>query len=115
MATKGPLVSRSPKAGVIASLVVAIVLLVDQLSKEWALVTLGKVGSTVALRGPVDLTLVFNYSNAFGLVPVSGELTRWGLTALNVAVASILARVAVRRATGPLSTVRFACVVAGAI
>jgi signal peptidase II len=34
------------------------------------------------LPGPVDLTLVFNYSNAFGLVPVSGELTRWGLTAL---------------------------------
>jgi len=115
MVTEGPLVSLSPKAGVIASSVVAIVLLVDQLSKEWALVALGKVGSTVALPGPVDLTLVFNYSNAFGLVPVSGELTRWGLTALNVAVASILARVAVRRATAPLSTVGFACVVAGAI
>src|SRR5262245_50119404 len=115
MATKGPLVSRSPKPGVIASLVVTIVLLVDQLSKEWALAALGKVGSTVALPGPVDLTLVFNYSNAFGLVPVSGELTRWGLTALNVAVACILARVAVRRATVPLSTVGLAFVIAGAI
>lgn len=43
-----------------------------------ALTALGKAGSTLVLPGPVDLTLVFNYSNAFGLVPVSGELTRWG-------------------------------------
>jgi signal peptidase II len=107
--------SRSPKSRVIASLVVAMVLLVDQLSKEWALTALGKVGSTVTSPGPVDLTLVLNYSNAFGLVPVSGELTRWGLTALNVAVAFILARVAVRPTTAPLSTIGFAFIIAGAI
>src|SRR5262245_52688428 len=115
MATKGPLVSRRPKAGVIASLVVAIVLLLDQLSKEWALVTLGKVGSTVALRGPVDLTLVLNYSNAFGLVPVSGELTRWGLTTLNLAVVCILLRVLVQHATTRLSTAGLSFIIAGAI
>ena len=46
---------------------------------------------------------------------MSGELTRWGLTALNVAVAFILARVAVRPATAPLSTIGFAFIIAGAI
>jgi signal peptidase II len=115
MVTERPPVTRNPKPRVIASLVVAMVLLIDQLSKELALTALGKVGSTVTLPGPVDLTLVFNYSNAFGLVPVSADLTRWGLTALNVAVAFILARVAVRPATAPLGTVGFAFIIAGAI
>ena len=107
--------SRSPKSRVIASSVVALVLVIDQLSKQWALTALGKVGSTVVLPGPVDLTLVFNNSNAFGLVPVSGELTRWGLTTLNLVVASILIRVVVRRAAARLTTVGFAFIIAGAI
>jgi len=108
-------VSGSPKSRVIASSVVALVLVIDQLSKQWALTALGKVGSTVVLPGPVDLTLVFNNSNAFGLVPVSGELTRWGLTTLNLVVASILVRVVVRRAAARLTTVGFAFIIAGAI
>ena len=107
--------SGSPKSRVIASSVVALVLVIDQLSKQWALTALGKVGSTVVLPGPVDLTLVFNNSNAFGLVPVSGELTRWGLTTLNLVVASILIRVVVRRAAARLTTVGFAFIIAGAI
>lgn len=67
------------------------------------------------MPGPIDLTLVLNYSNAFGLVPVSGELTRWGLAALNLAVASILVGVVIRHTTARLSTVGFAFIVAGAI
>jgi signal peptidase II len=109
------LVSRSPNLRAIAWLVVALVLGLDQLSKQWALTALGKAGSTLVLPGPVDLTLVFNYSNAFGLAPVSGELTRWGLTALNLAVVSILVRVVVRHATARLRTVGFAFIIAGAI
>ena len=58
---------------------------------------------------------MFNNSNAFGLVPVSGELTRWGLTTLNLVVASILVRVVVRRAAARLTTVGFAFIIAGAI
>jgi signal peptidase II len=108
-------VSRSSNPRVIASLVVALVLGLDQLSKQWALTALGKAGSTLVLPGPVDLTLVFNYSNAFGLVPVSGEITRWGLTALNLSVVSILVRVVVRHATARLRTVGFAFIIAGAI
>ena len=107
--------SCSPKSRVIAPAVIALVLVIDQLSKQWALTALGKVGSTVVLPGPVDLTLVFNNSNAFGLVPVSGELTRWGLTTLNLVVASILVRVVVRRAAARLTTVGFAFIIAGAI
>ena len=45
-----------------------------------------------SLPGPVDLALVFNSSNAFGLVPVSGQLAHWELTALNLAVVPILLR-----------------------
>ena len=107
--------SRRAKPRVIAWLVVILVLILDQLSKQRALTALAKVGSTVALPGPIDLTLVFNYSNAFGLVPVSGELTRWGLTALNLAIASILVAVVLRRVTARLSAVGFAFIAAGAI
>ena len=107
--------SCSPKPRVIASSVIALVLAIDQLSKQWALTALGKVGSTVVLPGPVDITLVFNSSNAFGLVPVSGELTRWGLTTLNLVVAFLLVRVVVRRATARLTTIGFAFIIAGAI
>src|SRR5262249_4105866 len=46
---------------------------------------------------------------------VSGELTRWGLTALNLAVVSILVRVVARHATLRLSTGGFALVIFGAI
>jgi signal peptidase II len=115
MVSTSSLLSRRAKPRAIASLVVILVLGLDQLSKQWALAVLGKVGATVALPGPIDLTLVLNYNNAFGLVPVSGELTRWGLTALNLAVASILVGVVIRHTTARLSTVGFAFIVAGAI
>jgi signal peptidase II len=100
---------------VIASLVVALVVAIDQLSKQWALTTLGEVGSTVVLPGPFDLTLLFNYSSAFGLVPVTGGFTRWGLAALNLAVASILIRVVVLHTATRLSTLALAFIIAGAI
>jgi signal peptidase II len=108
-------VSSCQNLRVIALLVAAVVLGLDQLSKQWALAALRQVGSTIVLPGPVDLTLVFNHSNAFGLVPVSGELTRWGLAALNLAVAAILVRVVVRRPISRVSTVGLAFIIAGAI
>jgi signal peptidase II len=108
-------VSSCQNLRVIALLVAAVVLGLDQLSKQWALAALRQVGSTIVLPGPVDLTLVFNHSNAFGLVPVSGELTRWGLAALNLAVAAILVRVVVRRPISRISTVGLAFIIAGAI
>jgi hypothetical protein len=68
MVTTRSLPSRSAKPRMIASFVVALVLGLDQLSKQWALTALGQVRTTLVLPGPVDLTLVFNYSNAFGLM-----------------------------------------------
>jgi lipoprotein signal peptidase len=109
------LLSRCQNPLVVALLVVAVILGLDQLSKQWALSALRQMGSTVVLPGPVDLTLVFNRSNAFGLVPVSGELTRWGLAALSLAVAAILAWVVVRRSMSRVSTVGLAFIIAGAI
>ena len=108
-------VSRRQNTRVIALLVVAVVLSLDQVSKQWALSALQQSGTTVVLPGPVDLTLVFNRSNAFGLVPVSGELSRWGLAALNLAVAAGLAWVSVRRPMSRANAVGVAFIVAGAI
>ncbi len=99
---------------VIALLVAAVVLGLDQLSKQWALTALRHAGSTLVLPGPVDLTLVFNRSNAFGLIPVSGEMMRWMLTALGLVVAAILIRVAVRGTTSWPGTVGLALISAGA-
>ena len=107
--------NRCQNPRLIALTVAAVVLGLDQLSKQWALAALRQVGSSVVLPGPVDLTLVFNRSNAFGLVPVSGELTRWGLAALNLAVAAILARVVVRRPMSRVGAVGLAFIIAGAI
>jgi signal peptidase II len=89
----------------IALLVGAVVLGLDELSKQWALAALRHIGSTLVLPGPVDLTLVFNRSSAFGLVPVSGELTRWVLAVLGLVVAAILVRVVVRGSTSCVSAV----------
>jgi signal peptidase II len=69
---------------------VFVLLSVDQLAKLWAYSALVPAGS-ISLPGPVDLTLVLNRSNAFGLVPDFDEATRWMLAALNLAVASALA------------------------
>ena len=62
----------------------------DQLVKLWAYSALAP-GASLALRGPVDLTLLLNRSNAFGTAPDFGEATRWMLVAFNLAVASALA------------------------
>jgi hypothetical protein len=43
-------------------------------------------GATLTLPGPVDLTLIFNRSSTFGMVPISGDLVRRGLSILNIMV-----------------------------
>ncbi len=69
------------------ALLLAVLLLgLDQLSKQGGVYLIGTVGNSLVLPGPVDLTLVLNRSNAFGLVPDLGAVSRWGLTGLGVAV-----------------------------
>ncbi|MDI4239008.1 signal peptidase II [Bradyrhizobium sp. Arg237L] len=90
-------------------------LCLDQLTKHWAILSLGTVGTTIKLAGPVDLTLLFNRSNAFGLVPDYGEFSRWTLIALNLAAATVLLRLALRRSTSIVNALGFAFVSAGAL
>ena len=91
------------------------VLALDQLTKHWALLSLVTVGTTIKLAGPIDLTLVFNRSNAFGLIPDFGEFSRWALSAVSLAVAAFLLRSALRQSTSTMNAVGFALIGAGAI
>lgn len=104
-----------PNPRAIALFVAILTFGLDQVSKQWALITLRLAGSRIVLPGPVNLTLVFNYSTAFGLAPVSGELTRWGLTALNIALAAVLGWVVVRRSMSRVTAAGLAFLIAGAI
>jgi signal peptidase II len=91
------------------------VLALDQLTKHWALTSLVTAGTTIKLAGPIDLTLVFNRSNAFGLVPDYGEFSRWALAAVGLAVAAVLLRSALRQSTSTMNAVGFALIGAGAV
>ncbi|THD77924.1 MAG: signal peptidase II [Phenylobacterium sp.] len=74
-------------AGVAAA---ALIVALDQLSKAWALHALAEQGVSRPLVGWLRATLVFNRSNAFGLAPIAGELSRLGLAAFNLAMAAAL-------------------------
>jgi len=67
------------------------------------------------IEGPINLTLVLNRSNAFGLIPRYGEGSRWALTALGVTAAVILLWCALRRSTSPLNALGLAFICAGAL
>ena len=69
----------------------------------------------MALYGPVDLTLVFNQSNAFGLTPVVGHATRWLLMSANLLVAAVLLYVILARDCRPLTRFALALIFAGAV
>jgi len=100
--------------GTIALAAAFAMLCLDQLTKHWALLSLGAVGTTIKLAGPVDLTLLFNRSNAFGLIPDYGEFSRWALIALSLAAAAILLGFAMRRSTSMMNALGFAFMSAGA-
>jgi signal peptidase II len=90
-------------------------LALDQMTKHWALVTLGAAGTTIKLAGPVDLTLAFNRSNAFGRIPDYGEFSRWALTALSVVVVAILLRYILHPSTSMMNALGLAFMSAGAL
>ena len=104
-----------PNSRIIALSAAFAMLGVDQLTKHWALVSFSAVGTTIELVGPIDLTLVLNRSNAFGLIPVYGEFSRWAFTALNLSMAVILLRFVLRKSTSTLNAFGFALVSAGAL
>jgi signal peptidase II len=92
----------------------AAILAIDQLSKSWALELLQAQGASRPLAGWLAATLVLNRSNAFGVVPIAGQLSRWGLAAFNLAVAAALAWWLWRRPLRPVTAFGLALLVAGA-
>jgi len=108
-------VNGYPNSRIIALSTAFAMLGLDQLAKHLALLSFGAVGTTIELAGPIDLTLVLNRSNSFGLVPVYGEFSRWALTALNLAVAVVLLRIVFRQSTSTLNAFGLALVSAGAL
>jgi signal peptidase II len=107
-------VNGSTNTRVMALLLAVVVLGLDQLSKQGAVYLLRDAGATFALPGPIDLTLVFNRSTAFGLVPDSGAVTRWGLNALSIAVVVALIWAVLRWPMPGLGMIGVGFMIAGA-
>ena len=84
------MVTRANSGQWAGSIAAIVVVAFDQLSKAWALGALREEGFSRPLFGWLNATLVLNRSNAFGLVPIVGEVSRWGLAALNLAAAAAL-------------------------
>jgi signal peptidase II len=98
-------------AGIVAVFMIAL----DQISKLGALRLLHHAGQSISVLGPVDLTLVFNHSNAFGIIPVSGDVTRWALVGVSLIVAGWLIWMLVRRPVSMLPALGTGFLIAGAI
>ena len=95
--------------------VAAVVVALDQLSKFSALDLLQVEGASRHIWGWLDATLVFNRSNAFGVVPVAGEISRWGLVAFNVAAAAGLVWWLVRAAPPKATCLGIGFLIGGAL
>lgn len=106
---------RQPFDTVVRLAPAGVIVLLDQLTKAWALRVLGVEGATQPLVGPMDATLVFNHSNAFGVVPILGDVSRWGLAAFNFAVAVALAVWVLRQPRGAIFTLAAAFLMGGAV
>ena len=94
--------------------VAALIVIVDQASKAWALGLLKAEGFSRPLAPGLDATLVLNRSNAFGIVPIAGQVSRWGLVALNLGVAAALMWWLWRRRPRTTTAYGLAFLVAGA-
>lgn len=106
--------SPSWKLRILALGLIVAVLVVDQATKQWVLANLAGPGASLTLPGPVDLILVLNRSNAFGLVPVAGEWSRWGLAAAGLVVSVLLVGAILWRSPSRLAMIGFAFIAAGA-
>ena len=98
-----------------ALIVTVVALVVDQATKWWALTVLRNAGGHLPQPGPIDFTLTFNESNAFGLTPVIGDATRWFLMSANLIVAAIILYVIVAKQVRSLTLFGLALIMAGAI
>jgi len=85
-------VKGATRSGYLAYGVAIAIVLVDQFSKHWVLGALGLgEGQSVAVWGPMHLTLVANPGVAYGLLKSGGAWGRWALSAFELVVAAALA------------------------
>jgi len=103
------------RQGWIAYAIAAGAVVLDQLSKLWILHGLDLPSrGTVALPGPLDLTMVWNRGMSFGLLSGHAEWGRWLLTGFSAVVVVGLA-VWARKATKPFLAVGLGLIIGGAI
>ena len=90
-------------------------LALDQLSKRLALAALQQHDGHIPLSGPVDLTLVVNRSNAFGMVPIYGDVSKWVLILASFVVAGLLIAALFRNRLEQATATSFGFIMAGAV
>ena len=105
--------SKGSRTGLL-TLIVVLLLSIDQVTKFWAYSVLA-LGQSVSMAGPIDLTLALNRSNAFGLAPDYGTVTRWSLAAFNIAVACLISFRVWSRNPPPIMVTGLAFVAGGAV
>ncbi len=105
--------SRGTRIGLLL-LIIVVSLSIDQATKLWAFSALLP-GQSVSLPGPIDITLIFNRSNAFGFAPDYGSVTRWTLTAIAIVVACVITCRVWSRDDPPLIIMGLSFVAAGGV
>ena len=84
--------TRPSRIALMAYVVAAVVLVLDQLSKHWILNILRLPEyATVEVFWPLQFTRIWNNGISFGLFQASHDLVRWGLVAFSIGVALLLA------------------------
>lgn len=93
----------------------ALVIVLDQLSKYWILEVFRLPEKiSVAVGGPMSLTMVWNKGVSFGLLKAEVDVVRWALVAFSVGVAVFLA-VWARKIERPLLATAVGLIMGGAI
>jgi signal peptidase II len=104
--------SRVTRHGWAAYGLALVLIVLDQLTKLWALTFPEQVPHAVVW--PLQITRIWNNGVSFGLFQAGNDLVRWGFVVFSVAVAILLALWA-RRAGRWLPAVGLSLVMAGAI
>ena len=84
--------TRPSRIALMAYVVAAVILILDQLSKHWILNILRLPEyATLEIFWPLQFTRIWNNGISFGLFQASHDLVRWGLVAFSIGVAVLLA------------------------
>ena len=111
----GHLLNAVSKGGWSAYALAILVIVLDQVSKQWILMDFDLPARlTAPVFGPFHLTMVWNQGVSFGMLRANHDLARWGLTAFAV-IAAIAIAVWARRAERRLVVVGLGLMIGGAL